>query len=404
MKGKRLLLTVFCMLAVMLLTSCWNSRELNEMAIVTGMGIDKAPDKDEYRVTFQIVNPSSTATSMGASTGQPTITVYSATDRTLFGALRKTSKKAARQLFFAHTQLVVIGEDMARSGIDDIFDVFERSHELRLNATVLVSRGDDANSIMKILLPIESLPAMGLVKKVRNTAAIWGENRDITIFELINGITGEGEVVISGIRVIGDKEEGKKKANLEQTEVKAIPAISGLGVFKKGKLVTWLEGSEAKGVLWVQNKIDQTTVNIDTEGSEASVAVDINYSKTAINVELREGVPVFHVHIQEEGKISETRGFMDLSNGDEIAKLEEQLAKQTKEAAIRSIQAAQRLESDIFDFGNELKRLRPKEWEAVKEDWSSLFAQGKLDVRVEAHIRGTGMRLKPYLQNKDESN
>ncbi|MFS0868651.1 Ger(x)C family spore germination protein [Paenibacillus xylanilyticus] len=404
MKLKGLLRTIPYMLVVILLTSCWNSRELNEMAIVTGMGIDKASDKDEYRVTFQIVNPSATATSMGASTGQPTISVYSATDRTLFGALRKTSKKAARQLFFAHTQLVVIGEQMARSGISEIFDVFERSHELRLNTSVLVSRDADANSVLKILLPIESLPAMGLVKKAKNTAAIWGENRNINIFELINGLTGEGEVSISGIRIIGDKEEGKKKANLEQTDVKAILSISGLGVFKKGKLTAWLEGSEAKGAVWVQNKINQTTVNVNAEDLEASVAVDINFSKTVVNVELQKGLPIFHVHIQEEGKINETRGFVDLSKGYEIEKLEKQLAKQTKEAAIQSIRAAQRLKSDIFDFGNELKRLRPQEWETVKKDWDSMFAQGKLDVRVDAYIRGTGMRSKPYLQHEDESN
>lgn len=230
-----------------------------------------------------------------------------------------------------------------------------------------------------------------------------GRKQEYQYFELINEITGEGEVAISGIRIIGDREEGKKKASLEQTEVKAILSINGLGVFKKGKLTAWLEGSEAKGTLWVQNKIDQTIVNIDTENMEASVAVHINYSKTDINVELQGGIPVFHVHIQEEGKVNETRGFVDFSSADEIMKLEEQLAEHTKEEVIQSIQAAQRLKSDIFGFGNELKRLRPKEWEAVKEQWDSLFAQGKLDIRVEAYIRGTGMRLKPYM-NKDQFN
>nr|WP_230877805.1 Ger(x)C family spore germination protein [Paenibacillus polymyxa] len=293
MKDKGLLRIILCILIIILLTSCWNRRELNELAIVTGIGIDKAPDKEEYEVTFQIVNPSSTATSTGANTGQSTTTVYSTTDRTLFGAFRKTSKKTARQLFFAHTQLVVIGEAFARRGINEIFDVFERSHELRLNSTVLVSRGVDANAVLKILLPIESLPAIGMVKKAKNTAKIWGENKNINIFELINEITGEGEVAISGIRIIGDREEGKKKASLEQTEVKAILSINGLGVFKKGKLTAWLEGSEAKGTLWVQNKIDQTIVNIDTENMEASVAVHINYSKTDINVELQGGYPFF---------------------------------------------------------------------------------------------------------------
>lgn len=63
---------------------------------------------------------------------------------------------------------------MARDGINDIFDIFERSHELRLNSEILVARGSDAASVMKLLTPVESLPALGLVKKAQNTSSVWG--------------------------------------------------------------------------------------------------------------------------------------------------------------------------------------------------------------------------------------
>ncbi|MRN53474.1 Ger(x)C family spore germination protein [Paenibacillus monticola] len=401
MKVKWIIQPPIYMVMLLLLTSCWNSRELNDMAIVTGIGIDKAPNSDEYRVTFQIVNPSATATSVGASTGQPPITVYTTTDRTLFGALRKTSRKAARQLFFAHTQLLIIGESMAKSGINGLFDVFERSHELRLNSVVIVSRETDAASVLKILLPIESIPAMAVVKKNKNTAKLWGENRAISVFELINTITGEGEPVISGVQIYGDLDKGSKKSHLEQSQVEAVISLSGLAVFKEGKLKGWLDGPEARGTMWVQNKLEQTSINIDSEKEQDSIAVIINHSKTKVKVNLREGVPVFHIYIKEEGSINEIKDFVDISQRKELYKLEKEIALKTKGEVVKSLQVAQSMECDIFNFGNELKRTDPKAWKTVKKNWVSLFAKGELDVHVEAYIRSTGMRSKPYQQNEE---
>ncbi|AOZ92205.1 Ger(x)C family spore germination protein [Paenibacillus crassostreae] len=389
--------TIIYLVLLLLLTSCWNSRELNSVSIVSGIGIDKVPDKDEYRITFQVINPTAMATTIGASTGQAPITIFSTNDQTIFGALRKTSKRATRQLFFAHTQLLVIGESMAKSGINDIFDLFERSHELRLNTAVLVSRGSDAESVLKTLLQMENLPGSGMVKKTTNSARVWGESRLASVFELINDISGNGEIVISGAKVIGDPEVGKKKSDLEQTDPETFITMSGLALFKNGKLTYWLDDAEARGTLWVQNKIKETSINIDSDDKEKAIAINIFRSNTIIKVEIVDGLPVLHVSIREQGSINEMKAYVDLSKRDEINKLEQEIEKETKNEVMQALQAAQRMKSDIFNFGNELKRTDPKAWETVEKDWANLFAQGELDVRVKANIHTTGMRLNPYL-------
>lgn len=40
-----------------MLTGCWSSREISELMIVTGMGIDKDPKSENYVITMQIINP-----------------------------------------------------------------------------------------------------------------------------------------------------------------------------------------------------------------------------------------------------------------------------------------------------------------------------------------------------------
>lgn len=400
MKVKWLLRTVIYVGLLLMLTSCWNSRELNDLAIVSAIGIDKAPDKDEYRVTFQLVNPAATATSSSSNSSEPAITCYTSSDRTLFGALRKTSKKASRQLFFAHTQLLVIGESMAKSGINDIFDLFERSHELRLNSTVLLSRNTDAGSILETLVPIEIVPAMGLVKKSENTARVWGEHKDMNILDILTDLTGEGELVISGIEIAGNKDEVGTMGNVEQTKVKALLLMSGLGVFKDGKLQQWMEGSEARGTLWIQNEIQEASVDVNYGKEKEVITVNVILSKTDVKVEIKDGVPVIHLHIEEEGSVNETKVYVDFSKREEILQVEKGLEEKTKAEVIEAFKAAQRMKSDIFNFAGELKRTKPKQWEQVAKEWDSLFATAKLDVSVTAYVRTTGMRINPYISEK----
>ncbi|MEK3878656.1 Ger(x)C family spore germination protein [Paenibacillus sp. FSL M7-0420] len=397
MNGKRLLRLIAIAVLVLPLGGCWNSRELNELAVVSGIGMDLVPETDEYRVTFQLVNPSSTSTSTSPGSGKPAVVVVSATDKTMFGALRRASKHVTRQLFFAHTQLIVLGESLARDGINDIFDIFERSHELRLNSEILVARGSDAAAVLKLLTPVESLPALGLVKKAQNTSSVWGENRPISVFDVIHGITGEGDLTINAVKIKGDAEEGKKKSNLEGSETLTETIMSGLGVFRQGKLLYWMKDSEARGTEWLLNQIEETVLDIDSDDKKESIAVNIIYSRTEVKTTMEDGLPVFHVTIAEEGSVNETDSFVDLSKREEIMKLEQELEKKTRIEVMQAFHKGQELESDIFNFGNELKRTNPQEWAALDGDWGRIFAQGKLDLKIKAYIRSTGMSLKPYI-------
>jgi spore germination protein KC len=110
---------------------------------------------------------------------------------------------------------------------------------------------------------------------------------------------------------------------------------------------------------------------------------------------------VFHIHIQEEANVSEVRCPLDLSKVKEIAKLEKQLALETKKEVMKAVKAAQSEKSDILGFGDAVYRANPKAWSKMKKDWSKTFAESKVDVQVDAFLRRSGMRLKPYLSEQE---
>lgn len=366
------------------------------MAVVVGMGIDKVPDKEKYRLTFQIIIPSNVSLgSKGAGAGLQVVT-YSESDATLFGALRKTSQKVPRQLFFAHIQQLVIGEYLAKEGIGELFDFFERTHELRLISPVLIARGTDAESILNLELPLEKDPSVGLAKRLEITNKIWGQNVDVKVKDIIKEMFGNGEATISGVRIVGDPKIKNSKYNLEHTKLPSYFKIEGVALFKDKKLVKWLDGEEARGTLWTQNKMKGTVLNIACKNIKEGTSVELVRSKTRVKIDMDNGRPVFHINIKEEGVVNEVHCPIDLSKREEIIKLQRQWSEKTEKEVVKAVKAAQSEKSDIFGFGEEISRSNRKVWKDIKENWPEKFAEGRIEVHAVAFLRRVGMRNKPY--------
>jgi spore germination protein KC len=397
MKAKWIIRTFLLLWMVSLLTGCWNNRELNEMAIVMAMGVDKVEETGEYRVTFQVVNPGTVApgTTGGGGNGTP-VTIFSGTEKTLFKAVRKTSQKVPRQLFFSHLKLLVIGETIAKEGIQDLFDFFERNPETRLTTKVLVTRDVEAESMLKILTPVEKIPANGITRQMELTEKVWAENVNIEMVDVVKGLVSEGgEAVISGVKIVGKLEEGNKKSNLEQTDPGALAEIKGVALFKEGKLRRWLDGDKVRGVLWLQNKIESSIITTDCKDQKEAISIEIVRAKTGVTAEVLAEKPIIHINIRQEGYVGEVTCPIDLTKKEEITKLEKEWERETEKQVMEAVKAAQSEKSDIFGFGEAVNRENPKAWEKMKKEWNKTFAEIEVDVNVDAFIRLTGKLNNP---------
>ncbi|MGD8191357.1 Ger(x)C family spore germination protein [Brevibacillus ginsengisoli] len=382
------------------LTGCWNRRELSDLAIVSAMAVDKSPKKNEYHVSFQIVNPGEVATGVsGGGGGRATpITVVSGNGTTLFEAIRRTSQKVPRQLFFAHIRLLVIGESLAKEGITELFDLFERAREARLTSEVLIARGTTANSLISVVTPMEKISANSTVGKLKFTTKVWSENIKVEIDDVIRALVGEGtEPVISGMRVLGDPKKGMSTDNVKKTQPDAIGEISGIAIFKKGKLKKWLDGDEARGYMWAANKLKSTILRLDCQDKKGGLGIEITRSQTVIKTAIQNGNPVITVSIREEGNVAEMKCATDLGKLEEIQKIEQAWSKETKKEVTTVVKIAQKEKVDIFGFGEAIGRQHPKEWETLKRGWNNTFSKLQVKVQVETYIRRPGMRIKPYL-------
>lgn len=399
----RLFIMFFLLLAIGLLSGCWDRHELQDIDIVSAIGIDDGGDdiENRYRVTIQVINEGQIAGGQGQG-GKPDlspVTTYTTTGSTVEEALRKTAPKLPQELFYPHVQLMVIGEELARKkGIQDLFDWIERDSQFRTLFPILVVRDNTAKSVLEIMTSLEPIPSAKIVGGLESTQKTWGEYASTRADQVIQQLGGEA-AHLTGIQLIGDQEQGNKITNVQQISPFAELQIKGLAVFKKGILKKWLDEDESRGATWVNNELTKTTLNLDCEKKKKALAVDMMRSKTKIKAKIKNKKPVIHISIRSEAHISEVHCPIDLGKYETFEKLEKQMEKEIKDEVMMAIEAAKKEKSDIFSFSEYINREDPKLWKEIKGKWDDeIFPETEVKVKVLSFIRRSGLRTKSYIK------
>lgn len=404
MKNKRLLFLLVFLSNTLLLSGCWSKKELTDLAIVAAIGIDRN-EEGRYVGTLQIINPGNVAGGMqggGGSQGPP-VSVIMGTGDSIVELSRMTSRKLSRRLYYAHTNLVVIGEDLAKEeSISNILDPLERDAEFRSTAIIVIAQGTKASDIVKVLTPIDKIPANKIIKTLKFTERTWGENISVSMQDAIKTLVSPGkELVVSGFRMSGDVDKGKSMENTQQTEPSSLLYAGSLAIFKNGKLTDWIDGETARGSVFLLDKLNASAIGVKWEGKDEAISYELIRQKTKVMAKMEKGKPRVSIEVQAEGNIGESRVYTDLNNPDVLLKIENEIEKEIKKEILMAVKQAQKNKSDIFGFGEALHRTNPKEWKKMVSKWNDVyFPEVKTDIVVDAFIRRTGLRNNPHQVKK----
>lgn len=387
------------MMLLPILSACWNQKELTDLAFVMAIGIDKG-EHEKFDVSFQIVNPGNVSSGQdGGGQGLP-IAVYKSSGDTITEAARKATKKISRRLYYAHTNLIVVSEDVARNGLLDIIDALDRDPEFRTTTELVVMRDASAELLVSALANLDKMPVNKITKEIKATEAMFGENMSINIDYFLEGLVSKGkEPIVNGFKIIGNKDMVGVAKELEHTRTEAVLAADGLAIFKKGKLIGWIDYEKARGVVWILDRVKSTSVNIDWNGKKDAITMALLRSKTKVSVRITNEKPVIHIAIEDEGWISEANTNVDLMNPTVIEKIDRLIEKEIKGQILATVKEAQRMKADIFGFGESVHRKDPKLWNRLKENWDDHFANLEVKVEVDSYTRREGIRTKPFWSN-----
>jgi len=166
------------------LTGCWDKREINELAFVQGVIIDK--DANNIKLILHILKPSVLAQSkgggrMGGGGGGESSKPYlimSEEGPTLSKALSKFNNSLSRELFIQQNDIFFISEKLARSGLNEILDALTRQNEFRRTSYLMVLKGKPED-IMQAPAGLEQIPykeVLGAIKRSMKTSTAYVTN------------------------------------------------------------------------------------------------------------------------------------------------------------------------------------------------------------------------------------
>ena len=334
---------------ILSLSGCYNYKELNEYSIVTGIAIDKT--NEGYKVSTLISNvpKSSSGTESNNSSD---IVVYEGVGESIFSAFKDIGLISPKELYLNSFSILIISEEAAKDGINPILDFFIRYSSSRNNFDIVISKDCEAKDTLKILTSITNSPSQSISDNLKTTTELQGGIKKVTFDDLVSTIIKDGiDPTISTISIIGDKEIGFTKDNLESSEPSSYIKLGSIAAFKDDKLVDFATHEESVGINIITKKIKEIYFTFDYK--DGFVVIDATSFKTDINTKINNNTPMINIDMKGEVRIMETMGNIDLEDDKTILEIQKKANDIFKSFVKKAINFSIKNKSDILGIGRE---------------------------------------------------
>lgn len=330
---KKFVLIIITLFILLISSGCYNYKEINDMAIVSSIGIDKDNKNDKYIVSAQIMNSKESEDSEDSQ-----ITVYTKEGDTVHEALRNITLKSPRKLYGNHLSKIVLSEEVAKEGIDNILDIFNRITEVRNEFIITIVKEDKASDVLKVLTTTESIPAEYVKLSLKIADKTSGLTYTTKLDEFISLYLKKGiDPVVPVLKIDKKEKKGTTINNITTTNPISKIVIEDLAVTNKGKLETYLKNEEVIGYNFLRNQIQKMIIPVkcDDENNYASILILKN--KTKSNAAKKDNKYIINFNINSEAIITEYNCKKDLTDEKVIKELEKDTEKKIKRYIKKSL-------------------------------------------------------------------
>lgn len=402
------LVKLYCalLLTFPFLTGCWDRLEIEERAVILGIAIDKASEEEEkeerkvthlkedfpkptigkIRLTAQIAVQGRIPLGPGEGGGggggkEEPMWVLQVVGDTVDDAIMTLQQQIAYRLFFGHLRVVVVSEEIAKKGVQNINDYFRRNSEIRRTVWMMVSKGD-ADQAMRTVPPLERIPTLYLAETM-NQAVKLGKLPPAFLGLFWSASSAKGrEPFLPYIEV--------QKDNI---------FVEGVAYFRDDKMVGKTEPLQIATVMQligVKTAGYSVLTAVPEEPSPGAIMIQGTRRTTTIRSEIKNGRPHFNIQVHIEADVVEkSNEQFDVNKPGMIDNLEKDIAQKQEKSQAKLIQETQEKGADIFGFGEYVRAKHPEYWnEHIKteETWRELYKEATFESQVDINIRRVGMK------------
>ena len=368
---------VFSLLFLICVCGCWNYKELNEYSIVTGIAIDK--NAENYNVSVLISNVSKGNNSSSSDSSSPDIVVYQGNGNSIYEAFKDIGLVSPKELYLNSFSILIISEDVAKDGLNNILNFFLRYSSSRNNFDIVISHDCKAKDALKVLTAITNSPSQSISDNLKSTKHLQGSIKAVSIDDLVSTLLKGGiQPTISTVYLIGDEKIGSTKKNLESSEPASYIKLGNLAVFKGDKLVDIATHDESVGINMMHNQVDEVYFNL--KYMEGEVVIDTTSIKTDTKISIKNRIPNIEIGIFGEMRILESKGNINLEDNKTIEGIQAKANDKLKSFIEDAINLSIKDKTDILGIGRQIFLNKPSYYNSIKTGFEDNLKKVKYSI------------------------
>lgn len=352
MKAFKLIILVISLLC---LSGCYDNIELNNLAIISGIGIDY--HDNNYYLTYEILNDIKTS----ENTTMKSYTIMGS-GKNLPDAFTDANYKVGKKPYFAHLKIVLYSDTIIKNHLDKISDFLIRDTAIRDEFIPIAVKDVSPDEILKHNsdnIPVVSDFIMNLInnEKYNNNLAV----TDVYQIFLAKLISNNKDAIISSL-TFNDQEE---------------ITLSNFAIFNGYKKVNELSINDSR----LYNLLSQNTfsASFNKKYDNKNFAITITGSKTDIDVSNDE----ININLNLKGRVIENNPNLDLKEEKTYKKINEDFEKVIKNDVENFIKVLQENNSDILGF-------QEIYYKKYRKENKGLWLKSKINVQVDLKVNTKG--------------
>ncbi|MEF3313478.1 Ger(x)C family spore germination protein [Paenibacillus sp. GYB004] len=373
------LLTVL-LIAAFLTSGCWDRREIEERTSVVAIAIDKPKEHpDMVLLTVQIPIPiriAGSSTGGGGADGKHSVEVMSAMGRTVVDAFENLQKRLNQELFYGHTRVIAIGEEVARSGLSQILDPFRRDPQIRRLLWPIVVKGE-GRELLAAKPTLEQIPTVFIMTMIENGTR--------------NGRIPE---VNLGTFFV-DLSSASREPYMNYVEVNGNDIKwSGVAIFRGDRMVGKLSERETWRMMRIRERRDGGNIVFPFEGNPKQLAtINTEFVNSKKKVTFNGDQVIVRIYVSIESNLLEKTFEIDLFNPETIKQLEQDATAYLEKYTAELVHKLQhQYQTDAFGIGSYIKAHHNKQWKNM--DWSKQYPEADIRVFYDVKLRNSGMGMR----------
>ena len=387
---KRILLAISFMLALSLLSGCTGGVELNELAIVMGIGIDLSPEG--YLVTAQIVRPSLLKSGVSGTKTDNNAAYFNIhqSAKTIYTAQQDVSSRFSRRLFVQQCEALVVGDELARNDITPILEFFLRNEESSMIMPILIAESS-ATEILEQGTYLEIIP-MVQIARMTEMQRYTSKPSPTSVFEFAAAMLSKAKQPTAPIVELFTDNAGEVKAR-----------ITDVAVFKGSRMVGRLAGDETFGFLLLTDQLKSGALCVDGLGGTTDLEITSARSSIKEYWDGRGFGAAIRINVDCWVVASTSAVYVD--KAENLAAIGDIARVELADMAQKAILKARELNSDIFGFGERAYQHHYSQFNSLSGGWDAEFQRMPISIEIEVVVTGSGasqQTLKPSVERYEE--